>query len=341
MRRLALAATLVVLAVGGRAIAQQAPSFEGMRSKAVLSEEDRVQLRQWLAQTINAMITNTDPDRRGMVAARDSVLSEVRGASQSQGYRQTLAEEAVKIVKDSEKKAVSQEARTNLFMLVAELRSFEGIPLLTTALEKDQYPAARYWAARGMDAVADTVVEKVSPRLEQEMSVAAGKAFDGEVRGVEAYLLLEMLGKFDHEVAHDVLADSVSKFVQKASAADPIDAQILIAVIPSLEKAYTKEVRPEGKVHVLTAYAYLCAWVMPPVTDPALMFNINASLEKITGEKVGFPTTGDAVAEKMALVEWAEKLVRDKKIPKRPTLPPAVEDTVKELRGAATGGAAP
>jgi hypothetical protein len=33
--------------------------------------------------------------------------------------------------------------------------------------------------------------------------------------------------------------------------------------------------------------------------------------------------------------------VRDKKIPKRPTLPPVVEDAVKELRSALTGGAKP
>jgi len=341
MRRLVWAAMLIVLVLGGQAIAQQAAGLEGMRSKPVISEEDRVVLRQWLVQGINAMITNTDSDRRGMVAARDSILAEVRNTGASAGFRQALGEETVKVAKDIEKKAISQEARTNLFVLLAELRSPEAVPLLMTALERDPYPASRYWAARGLDLAADVVVEKVNPRLEQDMSVAAGKAFETEPPSAVAYLLLEMLGKFDHETAHDVLAASVIKFVQKAPASDPVVAQALIQVIASLEKAYAKEVRPEGKVHVLTAYAWMCAWIMPPAADPALTTNLNASLEKITGEKVGFPASGDPVAEKMALVEWVEKLLRDKKIPKRPTLPPVVEDAVKELRSALTGGAKP
>jgi hypothetical protein len=76
---------------------------------------------------------------------------------------------------------------------------------------------------------------------------------------------------------------------------------------------------------------------MPPVADPSLMVALNASLEEITGEKVGYPTTADPVNEKLALMDWAEKLYRDKKIPRRPALPAAVEDAVKELKGALTG----
>lgn len=341
MRRLAWAATLIVLVLGGQGFAQQTPSLETTRTKPALTGDDLRIVTEWVRFYVNQIVTNTDPDRRGMVAAKDAILSEVRSTGASPAFRQALGECIVTAVKESEKKAISQEARTNLFMLLAELRSPEAVPLLVTALERDPYPASRYWAARGLNLVADVVLEKVNPRLEQDMSVAAGKAFETEPPSAVAYLLLEMLGKFDHEAAHDVLAASVIKFVQKAPASDPVAAQAFISCVASLEKAYAKEVRPEGKVLVLTAYAWMCAWLMPPAADPALTANLNASLEKITGEKVGFPTSGDPVAEKMALVEWVEKLVRDKKIPKRPTLPPVVEDAVKELRSALTGGDKP
>jgi hypothetical protein len=338
MKRLALIAVLMVLVVGGRAMAQQGAGLEGLRSKTAMAEGDRVQLRQWLIQTVNTMVANTEPDRRGMITARDSVLSEARaGGSQSPAFRQVFAEELVNAVKDADKRAVSQDARVNLLMLVAELRAPEGVPLLAMALEKDPYPASRYWAARGLDLAADTIVEKGNPRLEQEMSVAVGKAFDSDIPNVEAVLLLEMLGKFDHESAHDALADAVIKFVQRAPASDPIAAQAYVAAVTSLKKAYAREVRPEGKARALTGFAYLCAWLMPPAADPSLMAALNASLEEITGEKVGFPTSPDPVNEKLALMDWAEKLYRDKKIPKRPTMPTVVEDAVKELKSALTG----
>jgi hypothetical protein len=338
MKRLALVAVLMLLVVGGRAMAQQGASLEGLRSKTALTEADRTELRRWLTQTVNTMITSADPDRRGMIAARDSILSEVRAAgSQSPALRQVMAEELVKVAKDAEKRAVSQEARVNLMMTVSELRAPEGVPFLAVALEKDPYPASRYWAARGLDLAADAIVEKVSVRLEQEMSAAANKAFDADIPYVEAVLLLEMLGKFDSEAAHDAMVDAVIKFVQRAPASDPIAAQAYIGAVASLKKAYAKEVRPEGKARVLTAYAWFCAWLMPPVADPSLMVALNASLEEITGEKVGYPTTADPVNEKLALMDWAEKLYRDKKIPKRPALPVVVEDAVKKLKGALTG----
>jgi hypothetical protein len=333
MKRWALIAVLMLLVVGGQALAQQSTGagLEGLRSKPSLTDADRAQLRQWLTQTVNAVATNTDADRRGQLV----VLGEVRGGGQSPAFRQVLAEELVNAVKNAEKRAVSQEARVNLFMAVAELKAPEGIPLLVAALEKDPYQASRYWAARGLDMAADAVAEKAVARLEQDMSAAAVKAFDTDLPSVSAYLLLSMLGKFDVEAAHDALADCVIKFVQRTPASDPIAAQAYIGAIATLKKAYAKEVRPEGKARVLTAVAYLCAWLMPPTADPSVMANLNAALKEITGEDVGYPVTADPVNEKLALMEWAEKLYRDKKIPKRPTLPAAVEDSVKELKGGA------
>jgi len=337
MKRVALVAVLMLLIVGGQAMAQQGAGLEGLRSKTALAEGDRSQLRQWLTQTVATMITNTDSDRRGMTAARDAILSEARsGGSQSPAFRQVFAEELINAVKNAEKRAVSQESRVSLFMAVAELKAPEGVPLLMVALEKDPYPASRYWAARGLDMAADAIAEKAIPRLEQEMSAAAAKAFDGDISIIEAYLLLDMLGKFDLEAAHDALVDCVIKFVQQAPASDPIAVQAYIGAVTSLKKAYAKEVRPEGKARVLTGFAYLCAWLMPPAADPSLMGALNASLEEITGEKVGFPTSPDPVNEKLALMDWIEKLYRDKKIPKRPALPPVVEDAVKELKSALT-----
>ncbi|MBM4017983.1 MAG: hypothetical protein FJ288_06575 [Planctomycetes bacterium] len=341
MRRLSLLAVLMAAAVGGPALAQQTPSLETTRTKPALTDDDLRIVLDWVRFYVNQIVTNTDTDRRGMVAARDIILSEVRGTGASPAFRQALGERIVTAVKESDKKALSQEARANLFVLVAEARSLDGIPLLIAALERDPYPASRYWAARGLNMAADVVLEKMNPRMEQDMSAAAGKAFDVDLPTPVAFVLLEMLGKFDHEAAHDALADAVIKYVQRAPASDPIVAQTFIAAVPAMEKAYAKEVRPEGKTRVMTAYAWLCAWLTLPAADPALATNLNASLEKITGEKIGFPVSGDPVAEKLALVEWAEKLVRDKKVPKRPALPPAVEETVRELRSTLPGGAAP
>jgi len=339
MKRVALVAVLMFMVVGGgQAMAQT--GLEGLRSKTSLADADRTQLRQWLVQTFNTMITNTDPDRKAMINARDGILSEARpGGSQSPAFRQGLIEELVNAVKEAEKRAVSQEARVNLMMVVAELRAPEGVPLLEAALEKDPYPASRYWAARGLDLAADTIAEKGNPRLEQEMCAAAVKAFDTELSEVEAYLLLEMLGKFDQEAAHDALVDCVVKFVQQVPASDAVAAQAYVGAVASLKKAYAREVRPEGKARTLTALAWLCVWVFPPTADPSLMANLNAALKEITGEDIGYPTTADPVNEKLSLMDWVEKLYRDKKIPKRPALPAAVEETVKELKGA-LGGAA-
>jgi hypothetical protein len=45
--------------------------------------------------------------------------------------------------------------------------------------------------------------------------------------------------------------------------------------------------------------------------------------------------------QKLALLEWVEKFVREKKIPKRPSLPPAVEDALKDIVGGPGGALTP
>jgi hypothetical protein len=182
-----------------------------------------------------------------------------------------------------------------------------------------------------MNLAADVIAQKSLPRLEQDMSEAAEKAFETDMPIVQATMLLEMLGKFEHEKAHDVLADSVVKFVQTHSAANPVAAQGMVQAVTSLERAYTREVRPEGKARILTAYAAMCIWVSPPPALASLMPDLNASLEKITGENVKFLSSDEPVMQKLALLEWVEKLVRDKKIPKRPAMPSVIEETVKDF----------
>jgi hypothetical protein len=83
----------------------------------------------------------------------------------------------------------------------------------------------------------------------------------------------------------------------------------------------------------------MCAAIMPPTSEPSLMSDLNASLEMITGEKVGFVATDTPVMQKLALLEWVEKFVREKKIPKRPSLPPAVEQALKDILGTGTAPA--
>ncbi len=272
-----------------------------------------------------------------MVSARESiVLKAVRRPTGLAAFVQAFGEEAVTVLADADRRAVSPDARLNLVMTFAQLQRVEAVPFLCNALTKEPYPATRYWAAKGLAMAADAVAEKSLPRTESDMAEAAEKAFDMEMSPAEAAMwLLEMLGKFDHEKAHDVLADAMIKFVQHNSAGDPMAAQVMdqaLAPGGSLVKAYNRETRADAKSHILMALATACVWVQPPTALANLMPDINASLEAITGEKVGFLVSDDPTMQKLALMEWAERLFRDKMIPKRPALPQAIEDAVKEMK---------
>ena len=347
MRRIAHLALLVVLVLAARCLAEQAGTLENLRDKANITQGDRQQIRAWVDMALQAMLTGTDPDRKRMIATRDSILYEGQaGAGRSPAFVQAFGEEAAATLKEAEKKAISQEARVNFLMIVAELRSLDGVPILRTALEKDPYAASRYWAAKGLAMVAPVVVERVVPRLEAEIADSIEKVLDTETSKVTLLQMFEALGVFDHERAHDVLAAGLGKVAARLSASDPVVAHLLSQSIRSLERAYARETRPDAKKTLLTAYATLCVRIMPPVADTNLLADLNASLQKITGEKVDFVAGDDAVMQKLALLEWVEKLVKTKRIPKRPDMPPAVEATVKEMVGVdespgESGGAAP
>jgi len=338
MRRLATLAVLTVLVVAGRALAEAPPSLESLHMKAAIASEDRQLIRQWLGPAVTNLAASTDVARRGMVEAREDILAEGRqDAGRSPAFQQAFGEEAIAALQDAAKKAVSQDARLNIFMTVAGLRRLEGIPMLEEALVRDPYAASRYWAAKGLDLVADLVAEKNQPRIEQQMAESAEKALDAGPTDLAVLALFEMLSKFDHEKAHDVLADGVSQYVQRAQASDPVSVQVMMQAITGLERAYSREVRPEAKARILSAYAMMAAWIMPPLADTNLLPSLNASLEKITGDRVAFSQTDEPVVQKLAMMEWVEKLVRDKRIAKRPPLPPAIEEAVKAYL--APGGA--
>jgi hypothetical protein len=215
-------------------------------------------------------------------------------------------------------------------MTVADLRRPEGVPLLVTALLKDPFAATRYWGAKGMDQVADVVVSRSLTNVQTDMVAAAEKAFASDMPAVQALPLLSMLGRVEVEKAHDVLADAVISFVQHNSAQDPVAAQVMDQVLSGLEKAYSREVRPESKARLLTAYATMCVWVMPPAAANNLMPDLNSTLERITGDRVGFLPSDDPVIQKLSLLEWVERFVRDKKIPKRPAMPPSIDQAAKD-----------
>jgi hypothetical protein len=336
MRQAAHVAVLVVLVLATRCLAQPAATLETLRDKANISPDDRQQIRAWIDVAVKAMLTSADPDRRRMISIRDSILGEGRGPGRSQAFVQAFAEEAVAVMQEAEKKALSQEARVNALMIIAELRAPEGVPLLRAALEKDPYAASRYWAAKGLALAAPVIHERAMPRMEAEIADSAEKVLGTETSPVVLLHLFEALGTFDHERAHDVMAAGIGKVAMRLSASDPVVAQILARSVRSLEGAYAREVRPDAKKTILTAFATLCVWIMPPVADPNLMADVNASLEKMTGEKAGFVATDNDVMQKLALLEWVEKLVATKRIPKRPDMPPAVEAAVKDMAG--TGG---
>jgi len=333
MKRVVPMAVLGILVLAGQGFGQPIGTIENLRDKAAITDQDRQQIRAWASAMANNLATYRDTDCRAMIAARDAIVNEGRKEGRSPAFCQTFGDEAIAALKAAEKKAVSQEARVNLFMAVAELRRIEGIPLLRAAIEKDPYAASRYWAARGLSMVADAVLERNTPHVEAEIADSIAKVIDAETSPPTLLMLFDALGRFDHERAHDVLADAAGKVVTRVSAADPIASQMEDGIIRSLEKAYMREVRPEGKTRLLSALAALCASIMPPTGEPNLMANLNASLEKITGEKVGFVPTDSPVMQKLALLEWVEKFVKDRKIPKRPALPSAVEQAVKDIGG--------
>jgi len=330
MKRLATLAMLTVLVVAGRALAEAALNLDSLHNKTTISAEDRQLIRQWLGGLVPNLVTSTDPARRSMVGAREEILAEGRqDVGRSPAFQQAFGEEAIAALQDAAKKAISQDARLNIFMTVAELRRLEGVAMLQEALVRDPYAATRIWAAKGLDLVADAVAEKNQPRIEQQMAEAAEKALETAPADLEVLALFEMLSKFDHEKAHDVLAAGASQYVERAQASDPVSVQVMMQAITGLERAYSREVRAEAKARILSAYAIMAAWIMPPMADTNLLPSLNASLERITGDKVAFVPTDEPVVQKLAMMEWVEKLVRDKRIPKRPPLPPVIEEAVK------------
>jgi hypothetical protein len=340
MRRIVPPVMLLVLAtLTGRILAAEPViSLDELRAKTAISAEDRSVIKAWMAQKVAGLMTVSEADKKTMVSARESIVYEGRPqAGRSAEFIQAFGEEAIAALTDpaTETRAVSPEARLNLVMAVAQLQRPEGVPFLCTALAKDPYPATRFWAARGLSLAADAVVEKNQVRTQSDMTDAAEKIFQGNVRAIEAKWLLDMLGKFDIDKAHDVLADAVVKFVQHSPANDPVTAETMDLVLKPdgpLAKAYSRESRPEAKSRILASYATVCVWLQPPTALANLMPDINASLEAITGEKIGFMISDTPQGQQLSLVEWAEKLVRDKKIAKRPALPKAVEDIVKEQK---------
>ncbi|MCX5649610.1 MAG: hypothetical protein NTX40_11045 [Planctomycetota bacterium] len=333
MRRIVLlVAAMVVVAPAGFARAQGS-GLEDLYGKTTIGESDRQLIRAWLAPRVAALTASTDPELKRMVAARQEIVAAGRvDPTRSAAFAQAFGEEAIAALEAIGKQALSQEARVNYLMTVAELRRIEGIPVLLKALRTDQYAASRYWAAEGLDLVSVVVVERVLPRLEEEIAAGANKAFDTETNGLTLMYLFTALGRFDHETAHDALASGAAGVSMRLKASDPMVARALVDAVRSLQGAYASDVRPEGKTRVLGALAVLCAWVMPPVGDPNLMPALNASLEKITNEQVGFSAGLDPVMQKVALVEWIEWLVGHKQIAKRPSLPPAVEKAVESAK---------
>jgi len=306
MTRSVRVAVLALLMSAAPAVAQVAPDLGEIRQKASLTADDRSRIQAYVQQAVQAMLTNMDPDRRGMVAARERILEEVQSAeNRTEAYRQAFAEETLAVLAKTAKKAVSQPARVNFVMTLARLQVIEAAPLLQSALA-DPYPASRYWAAKGLAMLAPKIVARVVGGV-----VQVAKGLD---------------------------------------ASDPVVRRMVSEAIRSLERAYSREVRPDARKNLLLAYAALCVHIMPPVdVSPVqagyarLMAELNASLEQITGEDVGFASSDPLPLQKLALLEWVERFARTKRILKRPEMPAVVEEAVKEGQsggGATTGKAA-
>jgi hypothetical protein len=334
MRRMLLLAALVVLGMPGRGWAQPRDRIDDLYGEETITEEDRQRIRTWVRARAANLVASTDPELKQMVAARREIVVAGRtGSGRSQAFLEAFGEEAVAALTEAGTKAVSQEARLNLVMTVAGLENIEALPLLLDVLTKDPYAASRYWAAKGVAMVTPRVIEKVLPGAERQIIQGVDKAFDAEASGFTLNYLFEILGRFDREDSHDVLATGAARVAMRLKASDPAVARALGLAVRSLRDAYARDARPEAKTRILTTYALLCAWIMPPVADPNLMVSVNAALEEITNEGVGFSAGFDQEMQKMALMEWIERLVRLGRIPKRPPLPPAIEKAVEAAKG--------
>lgn len=347
MTRTVQAAVLALLLAASPASAQAVPDLGEIRQKTGLSANDRSRIRAYVQQAVQAMLTSTDPDHQGIVAARQRLLEEVQNTENRSGaYRQAFAEEALPVLKTALEKAISQSARVNVVMTLAGLQTIEAVPLLESVLADDPYPASRYWAAKGLASLAPKIHERLVPRIEREIADTIGKVLQKPQPALVLMPLFDAVGTFDHERAHDVLADGLTRVAKDLDTSDPVVRQLVSEAIRSLERAYSREVRPDAKKALLLAYAALCAHIMPPVdasSSPAgygrLMADLNASLEKITGDNVGFDSTDPLPLQQLSLLEWVERLARTKQIPRRPELPAAVEEAVEE-RQSGSGAAA-
>jgi hypothetical protein len=349
MTRTVQVAVVALLVLPALAVAQVAPDLGEIRQKGSLTESDRSRIRTFVQQTVRAMLTNTDPDRRGMVAARTNLLQEVQGAeNRTEAYRQAFAEETLAVLQKAADQAVSQPARVNVVMIVAELQIMEAAPMLQKALVEDPFPASRYWAARGLAMLAPKIVQQVVPSLEREIAVDVEKALQKPQPVPVLMPLFEALGTFDHEQAHDVLAAGLIAKAKDLDMSDPLVQKLVSDAVRSLERAYSREVRPEAKKRLLLAYATLCTHILPPPPDPdapppagyaRVMAELNASLEKLTGEDVGFESTDPLALQQLSLLEWVERLVQTKQIDTRPTMPAEVEEAVKARQSGGGGEA--
>jgi len=351
MTRSVQVAVLALLALPVLATAQVPADLGEIRQKSSLTTNDRTLLREYLQQAVKAMLTNTDADRRGMVAARNNLLAEVQTAEgRTEAYRQAFAEEALAVLQKAGDQAVSQPARVNFVMVLAGLETLQAAPLLQSALVDDPYPASRYWAAKGLAMLAPKIVQQVVPTLEREIATAIEKALQKPHSPAVLMQLFAALGTFDHEKAHDILAAGVVDKAGGMDMSDPVVQKMVSDIVTALERVYSREVRPDAKKTMLLACATLCTHIMPPPPVPdepppagygRLMVQLNASLEKITGEDVGFQSTESLAIQHLSMLEWVERLARTKQIPRRPAMPAEVEEAVKQREGGggASGGA--
>lgn len=326
----------VCLAMAGSAAAQRMGGLTDLAGKSGLTEDDRQQIQTWLRSRIGNLVTTTDPQATEMIEARRAIVEMGRlDAGYSADFVQVYGREAVRLMSAARESAISPEARVNLVMAVAELRRLAGVSFLLEVLTTDDHAAARYLAAKGLDAVAPRVVEQGATRAEQAIAKGIQRAVSTETSSLTFYHLFQTLGQLDHQEAHNALALAVGRAAMAFPASDPTGSRAFEAAIRALERSYKNDVRPAGRQRTLMAYAFLCTWIGhdPPPADPDLMGKLHASLTELTGEEVEFSPGMDPLMQKLALLDWVEKLIETDRIPRRPALPPAVQRAVEAATG--------
>jgi len=148
LARLLTCAMLVALGAGPLLAQQNQPDITALRSRDVLSAQDRQAVRAWVEAQVQALLkASSAKDSKAISAARRNLL-DAAGQGATAGFRNLYAEVCASVFQPH---LDGKDARVALHLiqvlgLLGEPSSIDGI----LAALGSRYPAVRYWAGRAI-----------------------------------------------------------------------------------------------------------------------------------------------------------------------------------------------